>query len=403
MNTLEQTELLPTLQYPSAWEVEELKHIINSYADESCDDIDLVSHLTKWQKNKQHIFELFGNKLKIEREVECSLSDYQIHEKLRDFRYQNTQGKKPYLIVDIFLQGLSASEILSNTIETDRTIFDAKFKKGMKISRVLGKITPKKYADTIQTLYSQLVQNFKVKGVAVVSIDPKDYLTMSVNNSGWRSCHSLDGEYRAGILAYMMDKVTAIAYVRTNKLVTQTSSITGEINYSFSDKLWRQVVYIEKNNLYSVQSREYPGKNANNRMTISSMLADAFHDIHGELFKSERVETKEVSASVVTNSRVWSDRLWYNDLTSHSTDRVNVVFPDSYEDYQSFWDCHFDTSYDDEDNGSTNTPKIIVGVEKVQCLCGCGNYLENSGYLFYENNYDEYDDYDEEYDEEEDW
>jgi hypothetical protein len=200
-----------------------------------------------------------------------------------------------------------------------------------------------------------------------------------------------------------MDKVTAIAYVRTEKLITGTSSITGEVRYLFSDKLWRQVVYIEKNNLYSVQSREYPGKNANNRMTISSMLADAFNDIHGELFKSERVETKEVSASVVTNSRVWSDRLWYNDLTSHSTDRVNVVFPDSYENYQSFWDCHFDTSYDDEDNGSTNTPKIIVGVEKVQCLCGCGNYLENSGYLFYENNYDEYDDYDEEFDEEEDW
>lgn len=40
------------------------------------------------------------------------------------------------------------------------------------------------------------------------------FLTSSVNTYNWRSCHALDGEYRAGNLSYMADNVTFMCYIK---------------------------------------------------------------------------------------------------------------------------------------------------------------------------------------------
>ena len=56
------------------------------------------------------------------------------------------------------------------------------------------------YLDRIQTAASMLIQETKLSGILTFSVDPLDYLSVSENASNWRSCHALDGEYRAGNL-----------------------------------------------------------------------------------------------------------------------------------------------------------------------------------------------------------
>ena len=69
---------------------------------------------------------------------------------------------------------------------------------------------------------------------------PLDYLSLSENTYNWRSCHSLDGEYRAGNLSYMMDKSTVICYLKSNDDVI-LSNFGPEVKWN--SKKWRVLLY----------------------------------------------------------------------------------------------------------------------------------------------------------------
>ena len=53
----------------------------------------------------------------------------------------------------------------------------------------------------------------KIEGYLYLSVDPRDFLTLSENDSNWYSCQSLDGDYRSGDLSYMVDGTTIVAYL----------------------------------------------------------------------------------------------------------------------------------------------------------------------------------------------
>jgi hypothetical protein len=57
------------------------------------------------------------------------------------------------------------------------------------------------------------LQQNKITGRLCFSVHPLDFLSMSENNCGWRSCQALDGDFRAAALAYMIDSSTVVAYI----------------------------------------------------------------------------------------------------------------------------------------------------------------------------------------------
>jgi hypothetical protein len=67
---------------------------------------------------------------------------------------------------------------------------------------------------SIQDYASQLIQENKIKGTLCFSVHPLDFLSSSENTYNWRSCHALDGEYRAGNLSYMVDDTTFMVYLK---------------------------------------------------------------------------------------------------------------------------------------------------------------------------------------------
>lgn len=108
---------------------------------------------------------------------------------------------------------------------------------------------------TIQDEASRLIQNGKVCGTLCVSIHPLDFLSLSENTSNWRSCHALDGEYRAGNLSYMTDSTTVICYLKSNDLVQLPHFPKGMM---WNNKKWRCLFYVNSAFTNVFASRPYP-------------------------------------------------------------------------------------------------------------------------------------------------
>ncbi len=374
-----------------SYDSDNLEKIVEEFSH-SNNTVDLTGHLRQWAVAKQSIFEKLGNKLKIEQEVEFAVSSSELSNRIRTFIKTEFWGKKKFFMAQALFENLSDEEIAFNKIILKRPIFQQNVNVGMKVSKLLSKIVPKEDVDYIQTKFSMLIQNFKVKGKAVISIDPVDYLTMSENSSGWTSCHRINGEYRSGILAYLVDNVTAIAYVTTG----ENSAASSDKKIFFENKNWRQCVYFGETS--AVQSRQYPSNSDVNNNTISEMLKNLFGK--GYIIQTTTARNIRDNKYVVDNG----GRYWYNDIVCGWDGKVQIIIKE-----QSPM-AVLDTSYycdTTSREGESPFEKIAVGPEdgNVHCACGCKRSISSSSSLYADFCYSEEEEYDDEddYDYEEDY
>ncbi len=107
---------------------------------------------------------------------------------------------------------------------------------------------------SIQDCASQLIQENKIKGTLCFSVHPLDFLSSSENTYNWRSCHSLDGEYRAGNLSYMIDDATFMVYLKGAD--NQHLHSFGAIGWN--SKKWRMLIHASQNDDIIFAGRQYP-------------------------------------------------------------------------------------------------------------------------------------------------
>lgn len=260
-----------------------------SKTDSAADyDADVTKMLEAWAENKVDIYVKFGRQLKIEKEVECNIPENQCKKLREDFISEYREPK--YILANTFVSSIRLSESSNNYLDRDYFLLGTKFAKGMRVSRCFRQLLPGKEVSDYQTKFSMFIQKFKVHGRAVVSIDPMDYLTMSVNNSGWRSCHIItNGIHKAGCVSYMIDPSTAIAYT-TDKVITADRKYPG---LSYSNKIWRQCVHIGEN--FALQARQYPGLNPSNRNAVGALLAEMFNNFYNtDSFKHEEKNQDDI-------------------------------------------------------------------------------------------------------------
>ena len=158
--------------------------------------------IENWRENKSW----FINKLFKEKII------YQVPEKLTFELDENSkkdkyEAFKDYVYelcndydLDKYLCFIDCDEFFKNALAKDRDLPNGKkVKKGMKFLRTLRfLIEDDKLLEDIQNHASELMQENKVEGYLCFSVHPLDFLSSSENTLNWRSCHSLDGEYRAG-------------------------------------------------------------------------------------------------------------------------------------------------------------------------------------------------------------
>lgn len=107
----------------------------------------------------------------------------------------------------------------------------------------------------LQNKASAVIQEDKITGTLCFSVHPLDFLSSSENNHNWRSCHALDGEYRAGNLSYMVDECTFLCYLKSEG---ETILPNFPDDVPWNNKKWRTLLFINDNKDMMFAGRQYP-------------------------------------------------------------------------------------------------------------------------------------------------
>ena len=151
-----------------------------------------------------------------------------------------------------------------------------KIQKGTKTIKAIYKILeyfdwPKEYGLTkedyedFRLLHSQIFNTKKIKGNLVISIHPMDFITMSDNDNGWQSCMNWqeEGCYRLGTVEMMNSNNVVVCYLANEKRKFYFGGSKHEDEremYSWNNKKWRQLFYVNKDIICSGKSYPYFNK-----------------------------------------------------------------------------------------------------------------------------------------------
>lgn len=229
-------------------------------------DLNTAPLVSQWYESKKHFIDLFGGMIwRSPERIRIELSPKQKHEKFESFRKRLNEAE----ILHYLNNGITFEEFIS---ENEEGFFDNRIVKsyenlpaGSKLLKSFRRFIPDQYTTRwAQDVASKYIQESKIDGYLYLSVNPIDFLTSSENNANWVSCHSLDGDYRAGNLSYMVDKTTFIAYLANDKM-EHFKSLPGDMDW-FSKK-WRMFVHTDiDNNVYYNKSYPYDSEELRNRV-----------------------------------------------------------------------------------------------------------------------------------------
>ena len=211
-----------------------------------------------WRECKRDYIELFEGKLIYEfpKKVSFELDAKEKHDRVVRFAGQ-VASQWGYTDLADFIESQEEGFFKNITI-SDYTAWDGKvIKKGAKLVKAFRhfvKDNDRSLTD-IQNEASRIIQEDKIEGTLCLSVHPLDFLSLSENTYNWRSCHSLDGEYRAGNLSYMMDKNTIICYLRGADNV-ELPGFGPEVKWN--SKKWRVLLYVSDDWKMVIAGRQYP-------------------------------------------------------------------------------------------------------------------------------------------------
>ena len=254
---------------------EQVKKVIDFSNDMDCVTGKLMQ---SWLRGKRRLIAAFGEELIIESPKVITVNK---PDEDKILEYRDYVDKISYSCANeelrafLIFQGWTA--FYANSVRETWNNYGIKVSKGMKISKALKLfISDQEELTAWQTNYSRIIQDVKVYGKLCLSIHPLDYLTISETSHKWRSCHSLDGEFRAGNLSYMLDEVTVVAYLKSEK----DYNLPGfPKDMKWNSKKWRMLMYINLDKDMIFSSKPYPFDNemlVNASYTMLEQVFDLF-------------------------------------------------------------------------------------------------------------------------------
>lgn len=221
-------------------------------------------YLDEWAKAKYDLYVMFNHELTINKEIQLEMSESEMSTLIGELSLKFP--KYLYWLDRYNAKMWMANEIKSASFERGYFPFA---QDGMKLTKFF---TQAFEDDKFDIEASKVLQNKFVTGVITVSIDPYDYITMSVNKHKWDSCHkATGGMYATGGISYMLDETTMIAFRHSGK--EYEYNLNG-FKFNGNSKQQRQCVYFDKETLSIIFGREYPNKNAEMAKEIRMLLED---------------------------------------------------------------------------------------------------------------------------------
>ena len=178
----------------------------------------------------------------------------------------------------------------------------------------------------VEIEYSRLFENRFIKGNIAISIDPIDYLLMSVNKSGWDSCYRLTnssgnsrsfGAYASGVFCYLCDSSTMITYRHSNDMAEFK---IGSSKFEAYSKNWRQVFYVDVATWGFACSRQYPYEDNNLSKSVREFLEETlsnYLDVQNKWKFKEIEETSKLERMIIREEPIKGNRLSYNDILNN--------------------------------------------------------------------------------------
>ena len=265
---------------------------------------DIAERLCVWGQNKKWLYHLFGNQLRIEKNISIRASDYapnNLVDELRDsdfywelYRAQRNNGwvQKKIQVSHLKSNWAWAPDLTTALFEDNENIIhnvyhgpnlvvtslvsDAKpitITEGTKLMKVCGKLAKmigkEDSFENFRIMHSKLNDYHKIDGTLVLSIHPIDYLTMSDNNYDWDSCMSWrnGGCYRRGTVEMMNSKSAIVAYWKGKDFYP-----AGHYYDPIPDKKWRTLVLATNDFLATIKA--YPYRHDEAAMELISWLKD---------------------------------------------------------------------------------------------------------------------------------
>lgn len=247
--------------------------------------------------------------------VRFELNDYNKEDKLNHFidYVSNLFSNWRHPLVE-FLEHLSPNEFYNNSLAGDYIIIE---EEGKKISKGTKVVKSFKYfiEDTnllhdLQNKASEIIQENKIEGYLTFSIHPLDFLSSSENTYNWRSCHALDGEYRAGNLSYMCDSSTMIVYLSSNEPM-QLPHFPPSVPWN--SKKWRVLLHFDEHLEVCFAGRQYPFSSEGALNTVKEIFSNEMAPYHIGIWGEKSHREK------------WNG--WYNDYLK------NALRADGEEEY----------------------------------------------------------------------
>lgn len=227
----------------------------------------------KFIENKKTFIDMFGGlSYTVPYKVQFSLSDLEKEKYFKELYYR---------IERTFKFSSNRNELMDFVSFCKKEFFDNivpekysdNIPKGMKITRAFSKFDMSEdILRLLQDMVSEYIQKGKVNGYLTISVDPRDFLTMSDNNENWTSCMCLEGMYRRGILSYMLDSSTAICYLSNGK--KESYNI---FNTEWNSKKWRMLIHFSSNFNGIFCSRQYPFYSSSALKIVKDIFLDNFY------------------------------------------------------------------------------------------------------------------------------
>lgn len=335
-----------------------------------------------WNENKKFLFELFGNQLLVEKEVNIEYPEEILMEEMENILHPEDKLEITFisqmydLIYELPKEFNSLYKLLSpqnlihniydgDTLELPYTLENGASKrliipKGCKIIKILSKIARIFELDGFEEFrikHSMVLNKKTFKGTICLSIHPLDYMTMSDNDCEWDSCMSWkeDGDYRLGTVEMMNSPYIVVAYLKSKT----NMDLFGDETTEWNNKRWRQLFMVSDKMIFGIKGYPYNDDILTN--TILNYLLELFDKNKPDcsFFENEFTIINRKTNMFFNKSihLLFEFNTMYNDIYGKHLCYITKDFYDNIENYGSMFSM----------NLSGQTECIVCGDDWTSC------------------------------------
>lgn len=277
----------------------------------------LPTFLSSWNSEKEQLFQIFGEKLRLERPIVYNTPKKEIQNKVDDViakhdrfidmlrnTINNNIPREDGAIFNSVYGTLTISSTLVDNVYPERTWQNLPYDlhtpqgnririaAGVKPMRIIGKLAHafgyEQEYEQFRIEISQALNVAHLEGNLCLSIHPMDYMTMSDNDCNWRSCMSWyhDGEYKLGTLEMLGSSYCVVAYLTSEE--PYRFSYYVDDNNSWINKKWRQLLFIHP--AFIVGNRNYPFDAPDIEAIAMEWLKELAENANFSEYQPERIE-----------------------------------------------------------------------------------------------------------------